>query len=62
MPIPKPDIDGIKKFLKYRKAGLTYKEIALLMGKMERTLSRWQKYVTDKKIDELSTGKFDTDK
>jgi hypothetical protein len=50
MPIPKPDIAGIQKFLNYRKIGLTYKEIALIMGKEERTLSRWQKYVTDKKI------------
>ncbi len=59
MPIPKPDIIGIRKFLKYRKQGLTYKEIALLMDKKERTLSRWQKYVTDKK---LSTKQLDTDK
>lgn len=48
MPIPKPDMSGIIKFHKYRFIKkLEYKEIMILMGKPERTLTRWNKYIKD---------------
>ena len=51
MPAPKPDINGIKKFVKYRSIGLSFREIQKLMGKDVKTLGRWDKYIkTDKVI------------
>jgi len=50
MPVASPDIKGIKKFRQYRKKGLTYREIEKLMGKKCRTLTRWNKYIVDKKL------------
>lgn len=57
MPIPKPDIEGIKKFKHYREKGLTYKEIETLMKKQVRTLSRWNTYINGGILEEdkLST-------
>lgn len=50
MPIAKPDIEGIRKFVDLRKKGLTYSQVALVMGKNKRTLTRWNKYIVDKKF------------
>lgn len=45
-----PDIEGIKKFDEYRKKGLNNTEIAKVMGKKRRTITRWKKYLEIKKV------------
>lgn len=59
MPIPKPDLEGIRKFKEYRyDKKLKYTEIMAILKKPERTLTRWNKYIQEGilETDKLSTG------
>lgn len=63
MPIPKPDMIGIRKFYEYRYIKkLKYSEIMAIMKKPERTLNRWKNYIKQGILEknELSTGRQET--
>lgn len=50
----RPDVDGVEKFISYRRRGLSYREIQKIMGKDLKTLYRWDQFVKTGKV-KLST-------
>jgi len=44
------DIDSITEFVRFRKMGLTMRQVGKLMGKDLKTLARWNAYIRDGKV------------